>query len=343
MSRQPFNRSVLRHWPYATNRANSGMNVWGKLSGPPCSPATAARTATQNQGRPSWQWIHGGYPVSPHAPIVQQRLARGITELTEQLQSDLIFEDQVGAGDVHCELATGDCRDYSQWIPHPTAYRQGWLDHTARYTDVGLMTEVGYDRMAAYELGFHGSLLFFERQGMADIWWGKGNWRPYPLATMLLRDKVLFYQHNLAPETFTDNLSTLRWNLAMGYQLSYGLNVVNGRGGPNNPWLDVASLFQRVVLAPHATERLTAFTQVADQVTATEYGPIRVVANWHSTRPHTIAEHKIVPDGFYLTDQTGVLVAGAFTTYNGVALSPGGTSSGGRTHTDSDHSPPAAG
>ncbi len=289
---------------------------------PPCSLANAAHDSAVNQGKPGWQWLHGGYPVSPYAPAVQQRISKTIAELTT-LGSDLIFEDQVGAGDIHCIPASGDCRNYSPWTPTPTAFRQGWLDHTERHAAVGLMTEVGYDRMAAHEIGFHGSLLLFDQRGETDFWWGPGYWHPYPFATMLLRDKVLFYQHNLAPETFTDNLPTLRWNLAMGYQLSYGLNPVNGHGGADDPWLYAVSLLQRVVLAPYADAPITVFRSLETGVTETRFGDMRVFANWQRTRPYPIAGHTVAPDGFYLTNKAGTLTAGAFTAYNGQALSLG--------------------
>ncbi len=244
----------------------------------PCSLANAAHDSAVNREKPGWQWLHGGYPITPYAPAVQQRIGDTIAELTA-LGSDLIFEDQVGAGDIHCTPDSGDCRNYSPWTPYPTAFRQGWLDHAARHADVGLMTEVGYDRMAAHEIGFHGSLLLFDQRGETDFWWGSGYWHPYPFATMLLRDKVLFYQHNLAPETFTDNLPTLRWNLAMGYQLSYGLNPVDGRGGVDDPWLYVVSLLQRRVLAPYADAPLTSFRTLESGITETRFGDISVIAN----------------------------------------------------------------
>ncbi len=51
-----------------------------------------------------------------------------------------------------------------------------------------------------------------------------GAWRPYPLATLMTRDKTLFYQHDLAPETMTVDKATLTWNLAYGYMLSYDVS-----------------------------------------------------------------------------------------------------------------------
>lgn len=135
------------------------------------------------------------------------------------------------------------------------------------------MTEVGYDRMAVHEIGFHGSLLLFDQRGETTSV-GRGYWRPYPFATMLLRDKVLFYQHNLAPETFTDNLPTLRWNLAMGYQLSHGLNPVAG-AWVDDPWLYAVSLLQRMLLAPVADVPLTSFRTLEPGVTETRFGDVR--------------------------------------------------------------------
>lgn len=75
-----------------------------------------------------------GLSITPYAPAVQQRIGDTIAELTA-LGSDSIFEDQV-VGDIHCIPGSGDCRNYSPWTPHPTAFRQGWLDHAARHADV---------------------------------------------------------------------------------------------------------------------------------------------------------------------------------------------------------------
>lgn len=284
----------------------------GSTSPPPCTPENAARDSAFNSGLPSYLWLHGGYVVSPHVASVQQRLAQLMQQMTVDIPSDLVFEDQVGA--------RGMDFDFNSVAPHPATYHHGWLEHTRVYSPNLLMTETGYDRLAETEAGFHGSyLLSHVTEGATTNWWGDGNWRVYPLTAFLLRDKALFYQHNLAPETFTFDLSTLRWNLATGYMLSYDIHASDYGGGVDSSWLDLVTIVQSEVLSQYADELATDFGFVDPEVSLTVFESFSVTVNWDTGVPYTIDTHQLSPGGVYVTNDIN-LFAGAFQSYNGEAL-----------------------
>jgi hypothetical protein len=185
------------------------------------------------------------------------------------------------------------------------------------------MTESGSDRLAGAEVGFHGSVLLPERLGQTDGRWGAGTWYAYPIAPIMMRDKVLLYQHNLAPETFTTSKATLAWNLAFGYMLSYDLGPTNFGGGVGDPWLQVVSDFQRYVLSRYAGDRLLAYMQLPDGGTQSAFTHALVVTNPSASTPYSFAAHVLAPQGTLVALDDNSLVAGVFTSYNGVALSSG--------------------
>lgn len=270
---------------------------------------------TSNVPRLEHYSTHDGYVVSPYAPFVQQRLGQLIASMTTAIPSDLVFEDQVGSRPW--------LFDQNPSSPAPTAYAQGWLDHARAYSSTLLMTEGGSDRLAEAEVGFHGSVLLPERLGETDGRWGAGTWYAFPIAPIMLRDKVLLYQHNLAPETFTTSKATLAWNLAFGYMLSYDLGPTNFGGGVGDPWLLVVSDFQRYVLSRYAGDRMLAYTQRPDGGTQSAFTHALVVTNPSASTPYTFAGYVLAPQGTLVALDDNSLVAGVFTSYNGVALSAG--------------------
>jgi hypothetical protein len=139
---------------------------------------------------------------------------------------------------------------------------------------------------------------------------------------MVARDKTLFYQHNLAPETFTFDKETLSWNLAMGYMLSYDLNESPYGGGLDSQWIDLVNLFQTEVLAEYADELATDFHLVQDDITETVFGTFTVTTNWNDNT-YDAGEHIIAPNGAYVASDDGKISAGVFNTYNGLSLTPG--------------------
>jgi hypothetical protein len=258
---------------------------------------------------------HDGYVVSPYAPFVQQRLGQLMSSMTTSIPSDLVFEDQIGTRSWLFDL--------NRSSPAPTSYAQGWLDHTRAYSRTLLMTEGGSDRLAEADVGFQGSVLLPERLGQADRRWGANTWYAYPIAPIMLHDKVLLYQHNLAPETFTTNKATLAWNLAFGYMLSYDLGPTNFGGGVDDPWLLVVSNFQRYVISRYAGDRMSGYTQLPNAATQSAFAHALVVANWSASAPYTVESYVLPPQGMLVMLDDNSLAAGVFTSYHGAALSSG--------------------
>ncbi|NTW00743.1 MAG: hypothetical protein HGA19_05460 [Oscillochloris sp.] len=233
--------------------------------------------------------------------------------MTTTIPSDLIFEDQIGA--------RSWLFDHNAFSPDLTLYAQGWLAHTRTYHSSHLMTEGGVDRLAETELGFHGSVLLADWLGRADWRWGEGTWHPYPIAPMMLRDKVLFYQHNLAPETFTTNKATLAWNMAFGYMLSYDIGKTNFGGGISDPWMSLVGTFQKEVLSRYAGDRMVSYSSLKGAATRSLFEHATVITNWSSDTSYSTGYYVIPPYGAMVTSND--ITAGVFTSYGGKPLQNG--------------------
>lgn len=186
------------------------------------------------------------------------------------------------------------------------------------------MTEMGWDRLARHEAGFHGSLLTWEREfAYATQHWGSANWEPYPLALWLLHDTVLFYQHDLSLKTMSDNKQVLTWNLAFGNMLS--INWQWTASGPvDDPWLDLAAALQRAVAARYAGVPLDVYEILQPDVIRTVFGDLEVIANGQLEATYVTAGAGIAPGGFLAMSGDGSVVAGSFKDlFNGESLMAG--------------------
>jgi len=250
---------------------------------------------------------HGGYAISPHAGFVAQRLDQLMAGWRDDVPVDCVFEDQIGARAWR--------RDFNAAAPSPQAYSEGWLAHTRAYADRCLMTEMGWDRLAETEVGFHGSLLTWAREfDYANQHWGSGNWEPYPLALWLFHDKVLLYQHDLSHHTMSADRGVLTWNLAFGTMLSYDWQWADN-DPLNNPWLDLVTALQRTVAARAAGRPLTGYAELTAEVTQSTFGDLAVIANWHPALTYAVDGHRVAPGGFLARSDDGGVLAGVFAGY----------------------------
>ncbi len=255
-----------------------------------------------------------GYAVSPYASFVQKRLAQVMDQMKKEVPSDLIFEDQIGVRTTLFDTNTAS--------PSLDAYTQGWFEHTKKYADARLMTEGGFDRLAETEVGFDGSVLLSERIFQTDMWWGNHNWHVYPLAALAAGDKVFLYQHDLAPESFTQNKATLAWNAAMGYMLSYDLNPSQGLGGGvDDEFIKVVSDFQKFVFSSYLGERMMDYADLGPKLTLSSFDKVEVTTNWDTKNEAPLGGYTLAPSGFIVQRKDGSLIAGLFTQYNGKPLS----------------------
>lgn len=264
----------------------------------------------------TYRTVYNGYVVSPFASLVKQRLDQLLAQWRDEVPVDFIFEDQIGA--------RRWTYDFNASAPNPLAYSEGWLDHAASYASQGLMTEMGWDRLARDFVGFHGSLLTWAREfDYPEQFWGAGNWEIHPLALWLFHDKVLLYQHDLSVLTMSQDKGVLTWNLVTGSMLSYDWQSADN-DPLNNPWLDLVALLQRTVAARYAGLPLVDYHYLTDVVTQSDFGSITVIANWHPTLTHWQGGYDIAPGGFLASAQDESVLAGVFVNrFDGILLSAG--------------------
>jgi hypothetical protein len=254
---------------------------------------------------------HSGYVMNIGHPYVQERISAEHDELLE-IGMDGIFEDQWGIRNAPYDY--GDAR--VRGTDPSTGYYEGMRQYFAAVKHP-MYTEDGFDRLANDTLGFMGSNYLWDLLGYRPNTAGYTDY--YPMAGMLLRDKVILYQHDLAAETMTDDKDMLRWNAAMGYQLSGDLF-----NGAEQPWLQLIGVFQREVLSRYGDALVRSFEQLAPQATSTDFGEYRVTANWNGEHPYAIDDaHELAAGGFAIEAKDGTVRAGLFTRYNGRELDPG--------------------
>ena len=278
-------------------------------------PSVAAAAAQDAGGHPLVDRYgqREGYAVSPYAPVVRQRVADLLEQWRTEVPADCLFFDQIGARPWRY--------DFNPASPTPLAYDDGWLELLAPYADRCLMVEDGWDRLAQSAAGFHGSALMMEREnGQPHKLFGAGNWKPYPLATWLLHDKVLMYQHDLYEGTFATDAEALTWDLAFGTMLSYSWDP--SAGSLDSPWLGLVGAFQKALGPRFAGQQLTGWRDVTSDVTESVYGDFHVLANWSHEDSYSTDGYALAPLGFFARGQ-GVLAGEFAGSFDGAPLSPG--------------------
>lgn len=256
---------------------------------------------------------HSGYVVDPNQPFVRDRIAQEHDKLLKGAGFDGIFEDQWGIRNAPAVYN----KDIPAGTTPTTAYFQGVRDYFASLKN-RMYTEDGIDVLAGDTVGFMGTNYLWD---LLDYRKNTASYTEYyPMIGMLARDKVMLYQHDLAAETMTDSQEMLRWNVAMGYNLSADLY-----NGVSNPWLDVTGVFQKEVLSGYVDRLVTGFEEIAPGVTRTSFGDDhKVTANWNAKEPYVLnGEITLSPGGFVIETKDGGVQAGNYARYNGFDLDPG--------------------
>ncbi len=254
-----------------------------------------------------------GIVVSPQHPFVISRLDRLMNEMTIDVPSDFIYEDQIGA--------RAGFLDFNPSANSPLSYLQGWFEHTKKHTNIGLGTETGFDRLLETESFFFGSTLLHKEIGSTSSYWGDDNWNNYPFISLMASDKTLFYQGNNFGETMTTNLYILSWNLSFGFMLNY--LVENDIDTFYPIWLDIVAQFQKYVVSRYAGELMTDYTEIQNNISQSIFPSVTVTTNWNETSSYSINSHILPPNGSLVTSNDGSLTAGIFNTYNGDTLTSG--------------------
>lgn len=255
---------------------------------------------------------HSGFVANTGHPFFQQRINEEHRKLIDIAGFDGIFEDQWGI--------RNSPYVFNESIPEgtdpSTAYFQGVRGYFKSLTHK-VYIEDGTDVLADDTVGFMGSTYLWDLLGYRKNTASYTEY--YPLAGMLMRDKVMFYHHNLAAETMTDDQEMLRWNLAMGYNLS-----ADFYNGVTSPWVDAIGVFQKYVLAGYVDQLVVNFEQLTASVTATDFTTHIVTSNWDSEETYILDDNTTLSIGGYdVTADDGSVRAGNYSRYNGFDLDPG--------------------
>jgi hypothetical protein len=260
---------------------------------------------------------NSGFVMNQHHPFVQDKITEQHNLFLTTVGVDGIFEDQWGARNSPYDFNPNGLETFDP----STSYFEGILNHYRNNAASNLMTEVGVDALADEGIAFMGTNYLWDmlgyRSATADVT------TYYPMAGMLLRDKVLLYQHNLAAETWTKNKDMLRWNLAQGYGLSNAFLAPTGGLDMDNPWLNLIGVFQKYALANYADELVMRYDDLGDNVTQTVFSTYTVHSNWDTENPYSIGGHTLPPDGVVTQANDGSVTGGVFTAYNDQPLSEG--------------------
>jgi hypothetical protein len=180
-----------------------------------------------------------------------------------------------------------------------------------------MYTEDGTDVLAKDGIGFMGTNYLWDLLGYRGNTANSTEY--YPLIGMLARDKVMLYQHDLASQTMTDNKNILRFNMAMGYNLSGDL-----LNGTENVWTSLIGVFQKFVLANYGDALVKDYKQISPTVTATDFGKYIVTANWDNEKPYVMnPETTLASSGFDAVSADSLVRAGSYNRYNGLDLDSG--------------------
>ncbi len=258
---------------------------------------------------------NSGFVMNLHNDFVRNIITEQHNLLRDTIGMDGIFEDQFGARSAPYDFNPAGL---DQFDPS-TSYFGGVLQHYRDHAADNLFVEVGVDVLAEHGIGFMGTNYLWDmlgyRSATADVT------TYYPMAAMLLRDKVLLYQHNLAAETWTNGKDMLRWNLAQGYNLSNAFLDSNVGGlNMNNTWIKLVGAFQSYALANYADELVTAYDTLGENVTRTTFGSYTVFANWDAEQTYEGDGYTLAAGGVVTQAIDGSVTAGVFTAYNGAAL-----------------------
>ncbi len=223
-----------------------------------------------------------------------------------------------------------------QWGVHPmltTAHFNAVQTNLATAKAYNLGTECGIDVQAQYLATFMGSMLDWDVR-WPDVTTAYSFY--FPMEGVMLRDKVLLYQHGLSQIGWTHSKANLRWNIAYGYQLSSSVFLYadtptspapedfpkDGLHIDDNPWIKVAGEFQKYVLSQYADETVTNFEAAGNGNYKTTFKSFASYSSWNN-QPYVVNGHTISANGVAAIALNGYSLAGVFTAFNKVPLSAG--------------------
>ena len=257
-------------------------------------------------------WINSGWSLTFNHPIAQQVRRRDVKLLTEKYPSDILLQDQVGA--------RGYKYDTNPACPVPYAYTQGLIDMVKEDSKtVPLSTEDGFDRLLNYEIQFCGCTWHIPMWGKEARNWqyhhlfGSELFEIFPFVHIFAHDKVAFTHHDLA--VFITDRSTLRWSLALGYQMTYRTNPDGLRNPKTMEWIRWLDLIQKNIAYHYIGKKMISFEYISEGVSQTAFqGGPTIIAN-HLDLPYRVNESMVIaPRGFFAQGNNNLL--GTFYEYD---------------------------
>lgn len=251
-----------------------------------------------------------GVVVSPRHPDVVARNTSTLREFIDTVPMDFLFHDQIGA---------------RRWIDAatesgPGGYTAGLLEEVRRESPgMPLMTEGGFDRLLADEIGFCGmTSMSYPGFKEYDDLWGKSSWEIDPVSLFLAHAKVNFYQHNLSNDVVADNNAKIAWNVAHGF----GLNAIRTyiRQNLEKRWIAVTAALHEHVLSRMLGREMSGYLKLDGNIIWSRFGDMDVYARIGSDALLTIGPYTIARDGFMAVSKEGDLIAGLFNRFNGEPL-----------------------
>lgn len=255
-----------------------------------------------------------GYSICALHPLVRELDDQCLRDFVDDLGSDILFQDQVGA--------RGWLYDLNPAEPTPYAYTEGMIQ-IAR-TDskhVPLSTERGWDRIMEYEVQFCGvAYAMVPKRGRA-LWspgfWeilGDGEWQSSPLALYMGHDKVAFALHDLGH--FIDDERALAMALPLGHQLSLAIGVGASEASQRFRWLLWLDTLQKQLAAEYMLQSLDSHRHLSQLAIESMYGPLTVVGSIEQA-PVAYGDVVLASPGFYARREDGLLEAGRLVRYAG--------------------------
>jgi hypothetical protein len=291
---------------------------WWDLTSPTLQNLPAGVTVDNISDRTETYSGTTGVDVIPDNPFVLKRTMEERDKLCAPANVGLdgLLEDQWG---VHPMLTTAHFNAVQTNLAAGKAYNLG--------------TECGIDVQARYLASFMGSMVDW------DVRWPDVTTQYsfyFPMEGVMLRDKVLLYQHGLSQIGWTHSKAMLRWNLAYGFQLSSSVFLYadtptspapedfkkDGLHIDDNPWIKVAAEFQKYVLSRYADETVTGFEPLGNGIWKTSFKTFASYSSWEN-QGYAVNGHTIAPNGVATFAANGLALAGVFSAFNGAALSAG--------------------
>jgi hypothetical protein len=254
-----------------------------------------------------------GYAIGVWRRPVREFVRNQLATLRDEYGFDMIFQDQIG---------TRSNYDFSPDFGRPPyAWMQSLFDIAGLSASVLPVSGegVGPDRAFRDMTATFGFYLITMNDGSRQRFYDRqhraGNTLLWPMATMVLHDKVAFYSHNLertdkpGPEAVREHLS---WRLAAGMNLHYTMEEVlaDERAGLGNRRIAALARVQRSVCSRYFGEPVTGFEFVSrhPEITRTSFGNGLVILASHEDEPLALREGSVsvdVPPHGWLAVQNG--------------------------------------